>query len=140
MSCGCARVPRCRGTQDLENWISDIKFAKLDFNYTSCANETGLEGEIAAGRWSWRDCHVHAGFWNTYAVLKDNMTAAVGDLRLMYANAPILVTGHSLGAAQSGFAALDLMMQFGNVFLYNFGQPRLGNVYFSKFVKAKMDM
>ena len=39
-----------------------------------------------------------------------------------------MVTGHSLGAAVSSLAAIDIKLLFGHVdYFYNFASPRVGN-------------
>ena len=46
----------------------------------------------------------------------------------MYPYAKIIVTGHSLGAALSVFAALEINTKIAPVYrLYNYGEPRVGN-------------
>jgi len=47
------------------------------------------------------------------------------------------VTGHSLGAAMSTFAAADLNNLGYSVILYNYGSPRVGdNNFYSWFANA----
>jgi len=60
----------------------------------------------------------------------------------MFPDLPIVSTGHSLGAAVSAIAALDLREQgFDNVQAWTFGQPRFGNKalakYFDKMVPVR---
>ena len=40
----------------------------------------------------------------------------------------VITTGHSLGAALSGYAAVEIALDFHNVTvgMYNFGMPRIG--------------
>ncbi len=59
--------------------------------------------------------------------------------RSRYPDRPIIVTGHSLGAALSAFCALDLVDSgFDNVNHIDFGQPRIGNPVFAKYFAAKL--
>jgi hypothetical protein len=54
-----------------------------------------------------------------------------------HAGSPILVTGHSLGAAVSVHAAVDIMNKITGVSsleLYNFGDPRVGDPAFASWV------
>lgn len=52
-----------------------------------------------------------------------------------YPTAKFIITGHSLGAAVSTFAALDIHHRIRPVkSLYNFGSPRVGNAHFADYV------
>lgn len=45
-----------------------------------------------------------------------------------YPNAPIVITGHSLGGALSVLAGVEVNHYIKKVdFIYNYGQPRVGN-------------
>jgi len=51
-------------------------------------------------------------------------------LKNKYLTAGLLVTGHSLGGAEAGLAAIDLQLIHGRereVHLYTYGSPRIGN-------------
>lgn len=46
------------------------------------------------------------------------------------------MTGHSLGAAEATFAALDIKRTIGRVdIFYNYGTPRIGNDKFADYVE-----
>mmetsp|Transcript_55629 Transcript_55629/g.131349 ORF Transcript_55629/g.131349 Transcript_55629/m.131349 type:complete len:169 (+) Transcript_55629:10-516(+) len=87
-------VASFRGTQDLKNWIEDLKFAKTDFNYSQCSNVTGLED---VDKWEPK-CLIHSGFWTAWDSLRSDVITAVLAQREAHPNAVVLVTGHSLGA------------------------------------------
>lgn len=62
------------------------------------------------------------------------MNSIIQGLRALHRNAPIYVTGHSLGGAIATLAVPDLKEIFGNIHtLLTFGEPRVGNTEFSKF-------
>jgi hypothetical protein len=117
------------GTDPLSiiNWIDDLNFFKTSFSGygTSVVNCTG--------------CEVHEGFYNTYMSVADEVRAAVNGYLAAYTTASIVVTGHSLGASLALHAALDLTIDKLPVkFLYNFGQPRTGEINFSHYATSIM--
>jgi predicted lipase len=103
-----------RGTVDLQGWIVDGDFFQT--NYTEDAACHG--------------CKVHEGLWWSYEKMAEKLLPAVQVLAAAHPTADIFVTGHSMGAAQSGFAFPDVVRHVvtqGKKRLYNFGCPRLGN-------------
>lgn len=57
------------------------------------------------------------------------MLGGVNNLLAAYPTAQVIVTGHSLGAAQATFALLDIKNIFNpeHLVFYTFGSPRVGN-------------
>lgn len=73
-------------------------------------------------------CKVHQGFYNGYKAVQNFVNAQVTYLLGKYPEAPIYITGHSLGGALASIAATELQATFGRVELvYTTGQPRVGN-------------
>jgi hypothetical protein len=104
-----------RGSYNIKNWFADLDFVKCD--YPACSG-----------------CEVHAGFYDVYLSMSSEMLSDVQTLVSANPGAPILVTGHSLGAAVSMHAAVDIMQKISGVSslqLYNFGEPRVGNPAFA---------
>lgn len=85
-----------RGSSNLDNWISNIEVAKVD--YPKCTK-----------------CEVHDGFYKVWLTIADVVKAQVQELRILYSSAPIIVTGHSLGGALATLAAVELQEIFGKV-------------------------
>jgi hypothetical protein len=56
-------------------------------------------------------CHVHNGFYQSWLEAKAGVAAAVADGFARYPGFGLVATGHSLGAAQALFAALDYRSQ-----------------------------
>jgi len=106
------------GTNPLsvKNWIDDISTLKVA--YPACSG-----------------CLVHSGFYNTYLSVQNELHTALQALIKEYPNYPIQVTGHSLGAALSIIAGLDIIHTFNHPvdIVYNFGQPRVGNPSFETY-------
>lgn len=109
-----------RGTSSVENWLRDAEFFQMAY--------AGVPG-----------AEVHYGFYQAYKTIAPVVRAAATKLRTMFPALPIIVTGHSLGAAISGFTALDLAEQgFQDVRGYSFGQPRMGNAVFAAHYATKV--
>lgn len=53
---------------------------------------------------------MHHGFYSAYhnTSLRPGITSAVLKARELYADIPVMVTGHSMGGAMASFCALDL--------------------------------
>jgi putative lipase involved disintegration of autophagic bodies len=55
---------------------------------------------------------VHSGFYSAYhnTTLRDGVINGIQKTMEAYGNVPIMVTGHSMGAAMASFCALDLIV------------------------------
>lgn len=77
---------------------------------------------------------VHRGFWNAWGELEQDVVAALGNLASSHETTTVIVTGHSMGAAMAGNAAISLKLKHGyNTSVVNFEAPRGGN---QKFMSA----
>jgi triacylglycerol lipase len=75
---------------------------------------------------------VHRGFLHAFALVKDDMLAAIGRFRNADRPQSVWCTGHSLGAALAVVAVATLLADGQTVNgLYNFGQPRVGDQAFA---------
>ena len=109
-----------RGSSNVKNWIDD--FDATQVNYPKCSG-----------------CVVHQGFYIGYNTISAAVKSQIQLIIAKYRNAPIYVTGHSLGGALAVVAALDLKSTFSNVNkLYTFGQPRVGNAAFAAYTASQM--
>ena len=77
-----------RGSINLINLVEDFVFMKTA--YPSCF-----------------ECYVHEGFLLAYNSLSDQIIPYVTMLKSKYPTAEVIVTGHSLGAAEAILGALD---------------------------------
>ncbi|KAF3330277.1 lipase-like protein [Carex littledalei] len=102
----------------IRNWIEDLFWKQLDLDYP------GMPGAM-----------VHHGFYTAYqsTVLRPAILSALQNIKNIYGNISIIVTGHSMGGALASFCALDLAVNCGekDVQLMTFGQPRIGNAVFA---------
>ena len=79
---------------------------------------------------------MHRGFRDGYIQLQRGVLSSVSDLMTRYPTFPVLVTGHSLGAAEACMASIDLRVTLGaRVTAFTFGEPRVGNKAFSEYYR-----
>lgn len=111
----------------LKDWIDDLDFIKSAYPY---CDEYGDE-----------PCDVHEGFLATYECAKDSVRSTVKAYMAEFPTATVHVTGHSLGAIASVFAAMDLILtqNIPIASVITFGQPRGGDESFAKFVMQTID-
>jgi predicted lipase len=85
------------------------------------------------------DAGVHHGFWNSWQYLATPTLAAIQTIQASHPNAPIVLTGHSLGAAIAADASLDLALNHGlQTSVVNFGSPRAGDSGFHAALQDKV--
>ena len=83
-------------------------------------------------------CQVHQGFFRAYKSLQAQFLSNMQFVAQLHPNAPVVVTGHSSGAAMAVFAALDLERNNFPLSLYTFGSPRVGNSQFARYANSKI--
>lgn len=111
-----------RGTQEtsIQNWIEDLFWKQLDFEYPDCSG----------GK-------VHHGFFNAYnnTIVRSGILDGVSRAKAIYGDLDIMVTGHSMGGAMAAFCGLDLALIYGSkkVQVTTFGMPRIGNAAFASY-------
>ncbi|KAE8324162.1 Alpha/Beta hydrolase protein [Aspergillus sergii] len=81
-----------------------------------------------------RNCTVHAGFlasWlNTRPIILKHVSAA----RKQYRDYKVVLVGHSLGGAVAALAGLEMQMRGWEPQVTTFGEPKIGNKEFVKFL------
>jgi hypothetical protein len=106
-----------RGTTDLNGWIRDL--------------ESGRNKRLANCSYEGRPCRVGAGWLHNYQALEPQIKLALEELQCK--KFPLVVIGHSLGAAEAALAMYDLKLSGFNIAEgYTFGQPRVGNYAFAE--------
>lgn len=111
------------GGEDLTNWYTNLDTVTTKpFSGTAA----GYPGDIS-------DVIVHQGFYNAYMTLQQDILDALSSEE---SEAPISITGHSLGAAMAVLAAFDLAKQgFEVLDVITFGAPRVGQRQFAYLFK-----
>ncbi|KAM3146402.1 hypothetical protein pb186bvf_001371 [Paramecium bursaria] len=112
-----------RGSVDFTNYLNDLNFVKT--SYDRCGG-----------------CKVHQGFYKTYENLANNLLGCAYTLNAEHPDAQIIVTGHSLGASQATFAAIEVKHLIGHLNnfngLYLYGTPRVGDSAFATYVEKEL--
>ncbi|CAJ1011044.1 putative Protein (DUF2974)/Lipase (class 3) [Leishmania naiffi] len=127
-----------RGTHNTANWIQDLDFWSIPYPNPSCGN----------------NCRIHRGFYRAYSSVRDQLIYDVLSMLERHPSYTLFITGHSLGGAMALLAAIDFTTwnvskpevvdnsvqpssaaptpsHLAPVMLYTFGEPRVGNQYFT---------
>lgn len=109
-----------RGSSSVMNWLDDFEILRVSYDtYPEC------------------NCTVHYGFYESALGVTFNTLSSIQSLRTAYPGYSIVVTGHSYGAAVGLLLALELKKSgFVNIKVYNYGQPRVGDDAFARFVNT----
>ncbi|KAJ9063796.1 hypothetical protein DSO57_1037145 [Entomophthora muscae] len=112
-----------RGTHSIKNWIQNLNFIHADFDTVKYAR-------------------VHAGFKSCSDGLTPLYLPSVRHIlqNPEFANFKLVLTGHSLGGAIAVLSTLNLQkaldMPWSRLAVYTYGQPRIGNSFFSNYVNS----
>ena len=113
-----------RGTDTLLEWLVDAEFKPVP-----------LPGEPNAG-------HVEDGFCSVYSSMQcvGSGGAPLAFISQLPADTPLIIAGHSLGAAVATLLALDLSVNLPgrDLTLYTYASPRVGDATFAAFCGAKV--
>jgi len=88
------------------------------------------------------NCTVHMGFLMSWQIARQVIIPELKRLHDQHPRYPIHVVGHSLGGAVGALAALEMKVGFGwdDVIVTTFGEPRVGNSGFVKYLDAAFDL
>jgi hypothetical protein len=114
-----------KGSTTESDWIADLTVEE-----TSYSGPLYNDGCLL---WGVNLCLVHSGFLGYYNGIGSQVIQALQSARTgPYAAYSFVITGHSLGGALAPFSALAVKSAFSSatVYLYTYGQPRVGNSYF----------
>ncbi|KAJ7616927.1 alpha/beta-hydrolase [Mycena polygramma] len=115
-----------RGTFSLEEAIIDAKIYLLPVDLPD--------------RMPQPQTRVHRGFWNAYEDIGEDLFVIVRAELEKFPTYRVVVTGDSLGGAIASIAAPLLKAALPDMMLklYTFGQPRVGNGLFARYVEQKV--
>ncbi|KAI8068622.1 lipase precursor [Gongronella butleri] len=108
-----------RGTISAQQWAADLEASLITYPAVSGAK-------------------IHSGFYNSYMEVQQQVVTTVANLLGQNPDYVVEVTGHSLGAAQSQVAYLDLYQRIeslnkDNLVSYTYGEPRVGDKSFAAY-------
>lgn len=110
-----------RGTITMEEWEFDLEFSQVEFPL----NQLGTAGSI---NWTCSSSVlIHSGFYEIFQQVREQIEQGV--LRGLPDTDRVIVTGHSLGAAESSLFGVYISSNLTTnpVYVYSFGKPRVGN-------------
>ncbi|KAH8704964.1 putative extracellular lipase [Talaromyces proteolyticus] len=105
-----------RGSSDLSNWIANIDATLTDLS------------SICSG------CEVHSGWWSAWGTVSSAITTQIESALGTYSGYTFVATGHSLGGALAAIAATVFRASGYTVELYDYGQPRIGNLALATYI------
>lgn len=119
-----------RGTITMDEWELDLEFPQVKF----ALDRLGTTGSI---NWTCSsDVLVHSGFYEMFQQVREQIELAV--LRGLENSDRVIVTGHSLGGAESSLFGVYISSNLTAkpVYVYSFGKPRVGNDAYIKCVNS----
>lgn len=109
-----------RGSESVQNWIDNLDVVLTP--YPLCSG-----------------CNVHKGFYEAEQSSIAVIIKEVKSLKSKYPSYPVILTGHSLGAALATLTTMDLMVNgVTPVRMFNYGSPRVGDDAFAAYVSARI--
>lgn len=116
-----------RGTANLVNWIHNFNFIGVKVNIKDDSSFKGAK--------------VHNGFLRMSNSLYEQTQTELLKLIKKHPQYNIVITGHSLGGAIATINAFNLVqnkiLTWEQIELYTFGQPRVGNKKFAKYMFSR---
>jgi hypothetical protein len=109
-----------RGSSSIRNWIKDLSIRMVPYKtFPEC------------------NCNVHSGFYDSTLNVINQVSKSVRYLINSYGY-QLIITGHSYGAAISQLISMELSALSIESSVYNFGQPRIGDIDYSIFVNSQI--
>ncbi|KAG9253622.1 Alpha/Beta hydrolase protein [Emericellopsis atlantica] len=124
-----------RGTYSITNTVVDLSTTPQKYtSYPSPDHGGGEPPEKPSHECT--NCTVHSGFLQSWKTTREEVIPQLISLREQHADYPVHLVGHSLGGAVACLAALELKVSLGwdDVVVTTFGEPRVGNARFARFV------
>lgn len=138
---GGAIVVAFRGTYSITNTVVDLSTVPQEYvPYPS--PEDGGETPPKEPDHRCTNCTVHMGFLSSWKAARDDVLPHLKQLHQQYPDYPLYLIGHSLGGAVAALAALELKVIFGwdNIVVTTFGEPRVGNEGFVKYLNTVFEL
>ncbi|KAL7936902.1 triacylglycerol lipase [Trichoderma chlorosporum] len=135
-----AIVVAFRGTYSITNTIVDLSTVPQKYVPYPSPDHGGESPEKPSHECT--NCTVHSGFLESWKSARESVLPELKALRAKYPSYPIQLIGHSLGGAVACLAALELKVSLGwdDMTVTTFGEPRVGNSQFVRFVDDVFDL
>lgn len=132
-----AIVVAFRGTYSIANTIIDLSTMPQKYVPYPAPDDGADEPEHKC-----TNCTVHSGFFKAWQSARDEVIPQLKTLHKKYPTYPVHFVGHSLGGSVACLAALEakLSLDWDNVIVTTFGEPRLGNTEFANYVDETFDL
>ncbi|KAH7035062.1 Alpha/Beta hydrolase protein [Microdochium trichocladiopsis] len=130
-----------RGTYSIANTVVDLSTVPQEYvPYPSPEEGGGKPPKEPLHRCT--NCTVHMGFLSSWKEAREVVLPTLKLLHDQYPDYPVHLLGHSLGGAVAALAALEVKVILGwdNVIVTTFGEPRVGNEGFVKYLDAVFDL
>lgn len=116
-----------RGTYSLSNTVVDLSSVPQEYVPYPSPEEP---------KYKCTNCTVHMGFLSSWRHAREKVLPHLKTLRQQHPEYPVLLIGHSLGGAVAALAGLELKasLQWDDVSVTTFGEPRIGNAGLARFV------
>ncbi|KAI5866617.1 alpha/beta-hydrolase [Durotheca rogersii] len=127
-----------RGTYSITNTVVDLSTIPQEY-VPYPPPDDGSPGEPEHRCYN---CTAHMGFLASWKIARDVVLPALKPLREQYPDYPVHLVGHSLGGAVAALAALELRigLGWGNLTVTTFGEPRVGNDGFVKYLDSVFEL
>lgn len=136
-----AIVVAFRGTYSVTNTVVDLSTVPQEYVPYPSPQDGGDEPPREPEH-RCDNCTVHMGFLASWKIARENVLPTLKPLVLQYPDYPIYLVGHSLGGAVAALAALEMkiILDWSNVVVTTFGEPRTGNGGFVRYLDAVFDL
>ncbi|KAI8960912.1 alpha/beta-hydrolase [Daldinia sp. FL1419] len=130
-----------RGTYSITNTVIDLSTIPQEYVPYPSPDQGGSEPPKEPEH-TCNNCTVHMGFLASWKIARTVVLPALRPLHEQYPDYPIHLVGHSLGGAVAALAALELKVVSGwnNIVVTTFGEPRVGNDGFVKYLDLVFDL
>ncbi|KJZ76559.1 hypothetical protein HIM_03895 [Hirsutella minnesotensis 3608] len=124
-----------RGTYSITNTIVDLSTIPQQY-IPYPAPDDGDKGPLKKPKHECANCTVHMGFLESWRNARKVILPELKALKAKHPSSPIHLVGHSLGGAVACLAALELKvsLEWDDVRVTTFGEPRLGNYQLARFI------
>lgn len=130
-----------RGTYSITNTVIDLSTIPQEYVPYPSPDQRGSEPPEES-KHTCKNCTVHMGFLASWRIARTVVLPALEPLHEQHPDYPIYLVGHSLGGAVAALAALELKVVSGwdDIIVTTFGEPRVGNDGFVKYLDSVFDL